>query len=743
MSDLTDSFCERCGTRYAFVADAPKGLSLKGARVLAKGLKNFVLTDGQSISDAIDMARRDDNHEASTRVAEAFHRTFNFCMTCRQYACDRCWNEAAGACLSCSPAPVVETHAAEVRSPAPRPAVAEELPTLQGSTATQEGEWSLFPDAEASAPAADSVAPASFDEPIAISEGRPERPPQTVAPVAWPAVDLAEGQPDAAAHSNGKNGHHSNRKPADPEAASLWPMADEIAPEMTLTPEEMELIETQLSQGQASDQRAPETEAAPVVDAAPQPLFEERATWWNATPAATQDDASTTEWSLDGSTSETVSTPEWEPAAAPSSIEPARQSASAEEPDEERIDEPAALETNLPPVSPRLLRRTSTAAILPPLTPAAPPPQTQEAGGLVARLFGRRAPENEPEASDRPRRASSRNVQPAGDPWPHATAWSERPPEGRRSWLDSAGAPAGSMPEPAVRATGRYTADGLPAAAPEAFSEPAPDMARTDRTRPQARPTARPAQSATLAPQTGPVDIDPRSAAALRLSAVGAAAQLIGSTQAQSAAAYVTPPAAVPAGPVAEDEAAGKSEYLRATTREPLSDERVTEPARRTPPASEPAWIRVQREAAEPEARPVAVPEPEPVAVAQPVAQPVANATRELPDRPVDGPVAASTAVQDQPASDTVAPMPPTPWPPLGASWPTRERRGAPWPGPDATAVPAVVAAKQVHAPTMAEMWVQSAQEVLNRGSVRVCHHCALPVSTQARFCRRCGTQQV
>ena len=43
----------------------------------------------------------------------------------------------------------------------------------------------------------------------------------------------------------------------------------------------------------------------------------------------------------------------------------------------------------------------------------------------------------------------------------------------------------------------------------------------------------------------------------------------------------------------------------------------------------------------------------------------------------------------------------------------------------------------------MAEMWAQSAQEVLNRGSVRVCHHCALPVSTKARFCRRCGTQQV
>jgi len=39
-------------------------------------------------------------------------------------------------------------------------------------------------------------------------------------------------------------------------------------------------------------------------------------------------------------------------------------------------------------------------------------------------------------------------------------------------------------------------------------------------------------------------------------------------------------------------------------------------------------------------------------------------------------------------------------------------------------------------------LWAESTQQVLDRGSVRVCHHCALPVSTQARFCRRCGTRQ-
>ena len=34
---------------------------------------------------------------------DAFHRTFNFCMSCRQYTCENCWNEPEGRCLSCAP----------------------------------------------------------------------------------------------------------------------------------------------------------------------------------------------------------------------------------------------------------------------------------------------------------------------------------------------------------------------------------------------------------------------------------------------------------------------------------------------------------------------------------------------------------------------------------------------------------------------------------------------------------------
>ena len=41
---LTESFCERCGTRYTFESARPRA-RLKGVKVLSRGLKNFVLSD--------------------------------------------------------------------------------------------------------------------------------------------------------------------------------------------------------------------------------------------------------------------------------------------------------------------------------------------------------------------------------------------------------------------------------------------------------------------------------------------------------------------------------------------------------------------------------------------------------------------------------------------------------------------------------------------------------------------------
>ena len=100
---LTESFCERCGTRYTFESAAPRTAKLKGIRVLSRGFKNFVMSDDTSMDEAMAAARSETDREATSQQLDAFHKTFNFCMSCRQYTCANCWNEAEGRCLTCAP----------------------------------------------------------------------------------------------------------------------------------------------------------------------------------------------------------------------------------------------------------------------------------------------------------------------------------------------------------------------------------------------------------------------------------------------------------------------------------------------------------------------------------------------------------------------------------------------------------------------------------------------------------------
>jgi len=105
---LTESFCERCGTRYTFESSAPRQRRLSGLKVLGRGLKNFVMSDDASLDEAIAGARSDADREATGHQLDAFHKTFSFCMSCRQYTCANCWNEVEARCLSCSPFEVAE-----------------------------------------------------------------------------------------------------------------------------------------------------------------------------------------------------------------------------------------------------------------------------------------------------------------------------------------------------------------------------------------------------------------------------------------------------------------------------------------------------------------------------------------------------------------------------------------------------------------------------------------------------------
>lgn len=101
---LTESFCERCGTRYTFESTAPaKTKKLGRFKTLSKGLKNYVLSDENSLDEALASARSDEERALTSSQLEAFQATFNFCMTCRQYTCANCWNAAEGSCLTCTP----------------------------------------------------------------------------------------------------------------------------------------------------------------------------------------------------------------------------------------------------------------------------------------------------------------------------------------------------------------------------------------------------------------------------------------------------------------------------------------------------------------------------------------------------------------------------------------------------------------------------------------------------------------
>src|SRR5258705_5163814 len=101
---LTESFCERCGTRYTFESAAPgKTRRLGQIKTLSKGMKNWVMSDDTSMDEAMAAARNDNEREVTSQQLDAFHATFNFCMTCRQYTCGNCWNVAEGRCLTCAP----------------------------------------------------------------------------------------------------------------------------------------------------------------------------------------------------------------------------------------------------------------------------------------------------------------------------------------------------------------------------------------------------------------------------------------------------------------------------------------------------------------------------------------------------------------------------------------------------------------------------------------------------------------
>ena len=103
LDTLTESFCERCGTRYEF--EAPEKLTTtRKARGVISGLKNYIMSQ-DSLSDSVNDAMRSQAEVLASKQLDAFHDSFSFCIDCRQYTCTNCWNDDAGRCQSCQPLP--------------------------------------------------------------------------------------------------------------------------------------------------------------------------------------------------------------------------------------------------------------------------------------------------------------------------------------------------------------------------------------------------------------------------------------------------------------------------------------------------------------------------------------------------------------------------------------------------------------------------------------------------------------
>jgi len=237
---LTESFCERCGTRYTFESPRPRRLGVGRIRTLTRGVRNFVVNDSSSFADAMAAARDDESRVASQRQLDAFHETFNFCMGCRQYTCRNCWNERAGECLSCAPdlslkvvpaeiqglAPVATTDTAQGNGAEPAWPTADVL--RSDTVITSAAEWlapigAPEPEAEAAAPE------------LALTAAAPEVPPgpTAIAPEIAPESTAAapEVPPEAA------------------EAIAPEPEAETAAPELALTaiPPDIELTSEELA----------------------------------------------------------------------------------------------------------------------------------------------------------------------------------------------------------------------------------------------------------------------------------------------------------------------------------------------------------------------------------------------------------------------------------------------------------------------------------------------------------------
>ncbi|HET7829362.1 MAG TPA: hypothetical protein VFL03_07375 [Candidatus Limnocylindrales bacterium] len=234
-------------------------------------MKNFVLSDDASFSEAMAEARSEEELAVVSHQLDAFHQTFNFCLTCRQYTCGDCWNTAEGRCLTCAPIPGMQEPvfaAAPSVEAIPEPGEAYDAPP----------EPEAWPDADLSA--------ARLSRALGLDEAEAEATLEA-ASLHDDTFDLAAAEAAAAAVAAPANGMaHVFDEPAEPDGAAEAGSVEAVVEEADVTQpvEDIPFVDQPAA--------VAETDAGPVVaGVAPGQSVEDAVAEYEARIAAEEADA--------------------------------------------------------------------------------------------------------------------------------------------------------------------------------------------------------------------------------------------------------------------------------------------------------------------------------------------------------------------------------------------------------------------------------------------------------------------
>ncbi len=715
---LTESFCERCGTKYALGA-TPKARRLSRLRVLSRGLKTYVLTDEASLNDALTMARGEEERSLADPQLEAFSRTFKFCLNCRQYTCVSCWNAEAAACRTCAPLPADLQSAAEAAAAedmAAEHAIAEHAIAEHAVAERSAAEGAAAEGAAAEA-ATGPAAPINGHLPFALDFDLPRSPVEAPANLESTAADEEDADAELPA-------------PEVEPVAEANVEVEDLA--VAAAPAEVEDLAVAAAPAEVEDLAvAAAAEVEDLAVAAPAESLDEQAAVSTEQPAAVapyvEDAARDDVPFAEPSGAEIVAAPDARRGTPRDSwLRPwSRLHGGSRRPGQSDQPEAAPAADAPTPVSSAAM---PTSDELPAETPA----DSADVGPSTDS-----APSDEASADVRQTAAWP------PDPASLETLLAEVEAELDREEQMTATAKTSPVPVAELDAVAELAAE------PELLAEP-PVMAE-----PEA--VAEPEAEATVAAEPEPAVIAEPEAAFVAEPAAGPEPAVI----AEPEATFVAEPE-----PIAEAaiELAAEPELL---AEPPVIVQAEPEPEPAAEP--EPDFVAEPKLVAEPEAAFVAEPEPavitEPELITEPavIAEPEPADTAEpapLPEPVPDLPVVTPPASED--VWWIVAPDP-------GPTEPGVDRASQPtWTQPPAAIPPTrrpsfPTLAPQVDVPTIQRppgardrrgslvpvgandaVWAASSRDVLNRpgSGVQGCVSCGLALSAAARFCRRCGTAQ-